>query len=177
VRYFIKVLKSKSPKRWNGVQRRIGITGGIASGKSTIGKYVTSVKKIPILDADIYSHEALRTGTKATNAVIKRFGPIVSKETDSGLSINRLVLGDIIFSNANEKIWLENLLHPIIKKRFIDDLNKEKDLPIIGLMIPLLFEANLTYLCSEVWLVCCTINQQFDRLMYRDNLDFKQAKS
>ncbi len=85
-------------------------------------------------------------------------------------------LGDIIFSNKIEKIWLENLLHPIILERLDNELSKAKDLPLIALIIPLLFEADLTYLCSESWLIYCDPEQQYERLMYRDKLNTSQAK-
>ncbi len=131
---------------------------------------------MPILDTDIYSHEALAPGTKATKEVIKRYGNKICQTTKGELSINRQLLGDIIFSNQNEKVWLENLLHPIIKNRLNEELNNAKNIKIIGLIIPLLFEAELAYLCSEVWLIDCRIDQQYERLMYRDKLNLQQAK-
>jgi len=134
------------------------------------------VKRIPILDADIYSHEALSPDTEATKEILKRYGDIVSQKTGRSFSINRLELGNIIFSNAGEKTWLENLLHPIIEKRLNYELEKVKKMHTIGLVIPLLFEADLAYLCSEIWLVYCNTNQQYERLMNRDKLNFSQAK-
>ncbi len=58
-----------------------------------------------------------------------------------------------------------------------NELEKQNNTPTIGLVIPLLFEANLGYLCSEIWLAFCTRNQQYDRLMSRDKLSYKQANN
>ena len=63
--------------RWQGSQRRIGITGGIASGKSSVGEYLKEIKGLPILDADVFAHEALAPGAKATMTVIERYGNTV----------------------------------------------------------------------------------------------------
>ena len=66
--------------RWNGPQRRIGITGGIASGKSSVGTFLKENKGIPLLDADIYAHEALAPNQIATMAVIERYGQKVTHQ-------------------------------------------------------------------------------------------------
>ncbi len=131
---------------------------------------------MPILDADIFSQEALQPNKDATREVINRYGDSVIQKDKTTLSINRKELGEIIFTNEAERKWLESLLHPIIENRFIEELNNKKDVPTIILVIPLLFEANLSYLCKEIWLVYCKTNQQYQRLMNRENLTFDQAK-
>ena len=73
-------------QRWQGSQRRIGITGGIASGKSTVGSYLAINKGLPILDADLFARDALQPGTPAANAVLKRFkNRIISTNKDRQL--------------------------------------------------------------------------------------------
>ena len=163
--------------RWHGPQRRIGITGGIASGKSSVGAFLKDVKGIPTLDADIYAHEALASNTIATKAVIKRYGKEITSQTQNHPpKINRSLLGRIIFEKPEERLWLEKLIHPIVKKRFHKELIKKKDSSTIAMIIPLLFEANLTGMCSEIWVINCTLNQQYQRLIERDQLTIPEAK-
>ncbi len=135
------------------------------------------MKKVPILDADIYSKEALAPNTNATKEVIKRYGSEITISVNDVQEINRLALGEIIFSNQTERHWLEDLLHPIIKEKFKNNINKRKEYPIIAMIIPLLYEANFTYLCNERWLIYCTLDQQYERLMHRNKLTYDQAKA
>ena len=172
----MKVSKVKARNRWNGNQRRIGITGGIASGKSSIAKYLETSKNIPILDADLFAREALTQNTQITLEVLDRYGEQINKQTDCKQEINRLALGEIIFSDKKEKLWLESLIHPFVRKRFDEELSKLRSSPKLALVIPLLFEANLHDICSEIWLVYCTIDQQYERLKLRNNFNDKQAK-
>ncbi len=163
--------------RWNGSQRRIGITGGIASGKSSVGNFLKKTKNWPILDADVYSHEALAPGGITSEAVLKRYGErVIDKQKRNVNSIDRSKLGHIIFANKDERQWLESLLHPIIKTRLLEALETHKNDPTIVLIIPLLFEKQLTGICSEIWLINCTINQQYQRLMERDCISKEEAK-
>jgi len=164
-------------KRWNGSQRRIGLTGGIASGKSSIGAFLKITKNLPILDADIYAHEALEPGKPSTRIVLERYGNSIKiQKKGSQPSINRSALGEIIFNKPHERFWIEKLLHPIVKERLIKELEARKNEPIIVLIIPLLFEANLSELCSEVWVINCSAEQQMHRLLKRDGLSKNEAK-
>ncbi len=172
-------MKFQSPQplpRWEGVQRRIGLTGGIASGKSSIGRFLQQIKGLEILDADDFARQALRPGEKATMQVIERYGSSVVTEPKAyPAEINRQSLSKIIFANQDEKQWLEDLVHPIIKQRIIEELVLKQDLPTIVLIIPLLFEAKLTEICSEFWVVTCKQEQQMKRLMKRDDLSLEDA--
>ncbi|ABX07987.1 dephospho-CoA kinase [Prochlorococcus marinus] len=164
-------------QRWQGSQRRIGITGGIASGKSTVGSYLAINKGLPILDADLFARDALQPGTPAANAVLKRFkNRIISTNKDRQL-IDRHKLGEIIFGDKNERRWIENLIHPIVRKRFSQELNLMQREPIVILIIPLLFEADLTSLCSEIWVISSTRETQMNRLLKRDGLSRNSAEN
>tara|TARA_B100001250_G_scaffold403161_1_gene417308 strand:+ start:595 stop:1257 length:663 start_codon:yes stop_codon:yes gene_type:complete len=164
-------------KKWEGPQRRIGITGGIASGKSEIGRYLQETKKIKIIDADILSHKALASGEITSQKIIARYGEeILKKDYDNKHIINRSILADIIFSNKDERIWLEQLIHPIIRKEIVRKLKQFNNKKIIALVIPLLFEAKMVDLCSEIWVVNCSLKQQYQRLKDRDNLSRSEAK-
>ena len=153
-------------------QRRIGLTGGIASGKSSVAALLKK-RGCPVLDADLYAREALTPGTSASNAVVSRYGNRVIKDGTS--EIDRAGLASIVFNDPNERIWLEQLVHPIVQRRFDDALRALPDAPIVILMIPLLFEAGLEAWCSEIWVVRCTALQQKERLMARNNYTDTEA--
>jgi dephospho-CoA kinase len=152
-------------------QRLIGLTGGIATGKTTVSDYLRDRYGLPILDADVYAKEAVKIDSPIFQKIIQRYGSDIQLENRA---LNRTKLGDIIFNNAQEKTWLEAQIHPYVRKRFreeIDSLDKQ----IIVLSIPLLIEANLTHLVSEIWVVFCDYEQQIERLQQRNYLTEQQA--
>ena len=156
-------------------QRRIGLTGGIASGKSSVGRWLAQ-QGLPVLDADQFAREALEPGRNATNTVLQRYGATIQAEGTE--AIDRAALGRIVFHDPAERRWLEHLIHPIVRERFDQALSLHADTPAVVLMIPLLFEAGLESLCSEIWLVDCDESQQVKRLIARDGLspDVAQAR-
>ena len=153
-------------------QRRIGLTGGIASGKSSVAALLEK-RGCPVLDADCYAREALAQGTSASNAVVARYGERIKKDGTS--DIDRAGLAAIVFNDPNERSWLEELIHPIVQQRFDEVLRSLPEAPIVILMIPLLFEAGLEAWCSEIWVVRCTALQQRERLMARNNYTEAEA--
>jgi dephospho-CoA kinase len=155
-------------------QRRIGLTGGIASGKSTVGRLLEA-RGLPVLDADRYAREALAPGSAAAGAVRERYGERVRGEGPG--AIDRGALGRIVFADAGERRWLEQLVHPLVRERFAAELVRLAAAPGVVLMIPLLFEAGLEGLCSEVWLVDCDVSQQLQRLMGRNGLSEAEARA
>ena len=160
---------AESP-RWQGSQRRIGLTGGIATGKSTVGQLLQEHHGLPVLDADLFARQALAPGTEAARAVLERYG-----------TLDRRALGHIVFGDPAERHWLEQLVHPLVRQRFEEELTQLAAKPVAGqaavvLMIPLLFEAGLEALCSEVWLVDCDEHQQLARLMARNGLNQAEAQ-
>ena len=155
-------------------QRRIGLTGGIASGKSSVGRWLAQ-QGLPVLDADQFAREALAPGHPATKSVMQRYGSTVRAEATE--AIDRAALGRIVFHDPAERRWLEHLIHPIVRKRFDQALSLYADTPAVVLMIPLLFEAGLESLCSEIWLVDCDESQQLERLIARDGLSPKAAQA
>ena len=159
--------------RWQGLQRRIGLTGGIASGKSSVGRFLEQ-QGIAVLDADLYAHEALAPGTPATRAVLERYGAKIQSALSKGL--DRAALGSIVFSDPQERTWLEAQLHPLVQQRFDQELQTHVGERVVALMIPLLFEAGLESLCSEVWVVHCSPTQQRQRLMTRNRLSLEAAE-
>ena len=172
-----------APSRWQGAQHRIGLTGGIASGKSSVARYLRALG-IAVLDADVYAHEALQPGTQASETVLERYGRQVEalleceiEESRGQRSINRRALGRIVFNNLEERRWLEQLIHPMVRARFELELAKHPEASTVVLMIPLLFEADLTELVSEIWVVHCLPAQQLERLKQRDALSTAEAEA
>ena len=170
--------------RWQGSQRRIGLTGGIATGKSSAGQWLASMAGLPVLDADRYAREALAPGSPGARAVLERFGAAVLEPAgtapgpgEAALVLDRSALGRIVFNDPAERRWLEQLVHPLVRARFDQELAALAGAPVLVLMVPLLFEAGLTGLCSEVWLVDCDEDQQLQRLIARDHCSEADARA
>ena len=157
-------------------QRRIGLTGGIASGKSTITNYIREHKNIPILDADNFSRELTKPNTYGYKQILEYFGnQIIDNKNNSEKAINRILLKNIIFQHAESKAWIEKLLHPLIKEKMIEECSQYKNNQTIILVIPLLFEAKFEDLCTEIWLVKCPKEIQKKRLIKRDKISENEA--
>ncbi|WP_216902148.1 dephospho-CoA kinase [Synechococcus sp. CCY 9618] len=156
-------------------QRRIGLTGGIATGKSTVARLLEERFDLPVLDADRFAHGALGPGTTGTEAVLARYGQRVRDRSAAEPTIDRTALGRIVFADPAERTWLEGLVHPVVRQRFAERLEALAAAPTVVLMIPLLYEAGLEGLCSEVWLVNCDQAEQLRRLMARDGLGEAEA--
>jgi dephospho-CoA kinase len=161
-----------------GQARHIGLTGGIATGKSTVARLLSKRHGIPVLDADCFAREALAPGSEATQAVFRRYGAAVraGQSSDDGLSLDRAALARIVFADSGERRWLEQLVHPMVRDRFAAGLQALAGAPVVVLMIPLLFEAALEPLCSEIWVVDCgSEEEQLRRLQARDGIPTPEA--
>jgi len=157
-------------------QRRIGLTGGIASGKSTITNYIRQHKNIPILDADDLSRELIKPNTYGYKKILNYFGnQIIDNKNNKEQKINRKLLRKIIFKNSESKKWIEKLLHPLIKEKMIEKCSQYKNNQTIVMVIPLLFEASFEDICTEIWLVKCPYEIQKKRLIIRDKISEKEA--
>lgn len=155
----------------------IGLTGGIASGKSTVAE-ILKTKGYKVIDLDKISREVVEVAKPAYKELINFFGQdILNKDK----SLNRKALGDIVFSNNQLLMVLNNIIHPYIFKELKEQILKEFiDSSIIILDIPLLFEEYDEFvrqgiIFDEIWLVFADEDTQLNRLMLRNNLDEKQA--
>ena len=163
-----------------GQARHIGLTGGIATGKSTVARLLSNRHGIPVLDADRFAREALAPGNEATQAVFRRYGPAVcaGPSSEDGPCLDRAALARIVFADSGERLWLEQLVHPIVRDRFAAGLQALAGAPVVVLMIPLLFEAGLEPLCSEIWVVDCgSEEEQIRRLQARDGITNQEARA
>jgi dephospho-CoA kinase len=149
----------------------IGLTGGIATGKSTVAHYLATVYNLPILDADIYARDAVSFGSPILSQVVERYGKDIILNDGN---LNRGKLGEVIFNLPQERHWVESLIHPYVRNCF-DQAIKESSANTLILVIPLLFEANLEGLVNQIWVVSCSEQQQLERLMARNNLTAEQA--
>ncbi|WP_446373477.1 dephospho-CoA kinase [Coleofasciculus sp. D1-CHI-01] len=155
------------------LKRIIGLTGGIGTGKTTVSNYLADTYQLPILDADSYARDAVQPGSPVLNRIITRYGSDV-KLADR--TLNRKRLGEIVFPNPKERQWLEQQIHPYVRDRIESQLNILES-PTVVLVIPLLFEANMTDLVTEIWVVSCPQEQQIQRIQERDRLSLEQAQS
>ncbi len=157
----------------NIAKRSIGLTGGIATGKTTVSNYLAAKYHLPVLDADIYAREAVAQDSPILEAIFTRYGDGVML---SDRSLNRASLGEIVFNNPTEKQWLESQIHPYVRDRFEQELQRLPNNTIV-LAIPLLFEAKLTDTVSEIWVVSCDRSLQIARLQQRNSLTIQQAEA
>ena len=157
-------------------QKRIGLTGNIASGKSTIAKYISNSKNLKILNADNYSKEILNNKGETYEKVLTYFGNEILDKSSSNERINFKFLKKIIFSHENKRKWIEGLLHPLIKIKMVEDCIKYKNDKVLILEIPLLFEAKFESICTEIWLIKCSKENQIQRLIDRDKISRNEAE-
>ena len=158
------------------LSRIIGLTGGIGTGKSTVSHYLTTAYHLPVLDADIYAREAVQLGSPVLKAIAQRYGSDILLADGT---LNRRQLGQIVFSSPDERRWLEQQIHPYVRDRILAELNTlaGSHSSTVVLVVPLLFEAGMTDLVTEIWVVRCSEQQQLERLMQRDHLSLEQAQA
>jgi dephospho-CoA kinase len=151
---------------------KIALTGGIASGKTLVSDYFAHLG-LAVIDMDVLSREVVKPNTTGLNALVAEFSKNILDEHGC---LNRKVLKEILFSNNDNKKKIEAILHPkIIAKMDETITNIKQDLVIV--VVPLLFEKNLTHLFDKFIVVDCKSEIQIKRLMKRDNLNLQQAKN
>lgn len=150
----------------------IGLTGGIASGKSTAAAYLKQ-KGAEIIDADKIAHQISKKGEKGWEKVVNEFGEKILKENKE---FDREKLAKIVFSDPVKRKKLESLLHPIIidkmKKKANEYLSQAK---IVVFMAPLLFETGIDEFCDQVWLIDVDKEEQVRRIISRDGINREDA--
>ena len=151
---------------------KIGLTGGIASGKTRISNLFSQLKT-PIIDTDIISREILEPSQPGYLAILNHFGNSIILDDEK---IDRRKLRQIVFNDRTEKQWLESVLHPIIFKRAQQLIGRHKKANFIIVVIPLLFETNFNQLVDRVLVVDCDVNTQIERLLLRDKIDAALAQ-
>ena len=150
----------------------VGLTGNIGSGKSVAAREFAALGA-DVVSADAISKALTAKGESAFDAIIKHFGPSVC--TPSG-ELNRKHLRQIVFSKTKERIWLENLLHPLIRRELRLHLNRSKG-PYCVMEIPLLNDRTSYPYLSRVLLILSTKEQQIERLTARDKSSEEEASA
>lgn len=151
----------------------IGLTGGIGSGKSTVAEMIKSLS-IPVIDADVIAREVVEPGEQALEDIFEEFGE--QMRTEDG-RLDRKKLGAVIFENDEKRTTLNNIIHPAIRKRMLEQAKTYKDNghPHVVLDIPLLFESKLEYLVDRIIVVYVDPETQLKRLLERDGSSKEEA--
>ena len=152
----------------------IGITGGIASGKSTVTNFLRK-KGFEVVDADAVVHQLQKPGGRLFQILVEHFGEKILLEDGE---LNRPILASLIFNNSDEREWSKQTQGQIIREELMvlrDKLAQTEDLFFMD--IPLLFEQDYASWFDETWLVYVRRDTQLDRLMNRDQLSKESAET
>ncbi|ABV35035.1 Dephospho-CoA kinase [Shewanella sediminis HAW-EB3] len=150
----------------------VGLTGGIGSGKTTVANMFAELG-VELVDADIIAREVVEVGSKGLNEISAHFGnTILNKDK----SLNRATLRELIFSQPDERQWLNDLMHPMIRSKILKCIESTTS-PYAILVAPLLFENGLDRLVNLSLLVDISPEQQLDRTIDRDSVSSEQIKN
>lgn len=153
----------------------VGLTGGIASGKSTVSNMLKAME-MTVIDADVESRLAVEIGEPAYRQIIAEFGRNVIQQDGA---IDRIKLASVIFHDEQKRQLLNQIVHPEVRKR----MNRQKEAAIargekiVFLDIPLLFESQLTDMVDKTILVYVDLDVQLKRLVERNNLTMEEAEA
>ncbi|BAH18062.1 conserved hypothetical protein [Macrococcoides caseolyticum JCSC5402] len=154
-----------------GTMTVIGLTGGIASGKSTVANYLKE-NGFAVIDADIAARQAVEKGTEGLRKVAETFPGVLNEDG----TLNRKALGTIIFNDKAQRDSLNEIVHPIVRRLMDEEkaaaLSEGK---VVVMDIPLLYENELEHTVDEVWVVYVSYDIQKMRLMKRNELSESEA--
>jgi len=151
---------------------KVGLTGGIGCGKSTVAKIFADLNA-PVLDADQVAHRLVEKGQPALDQIQQAFGTAILNPDGS---LNRKNLRELVFSDIKQKQKLESILHPLIYKTLQTEL-EQLDAPYCIISIPLLFETAMTHFVDRILVIDCPIETQIERVKIRDNLTVERIQS
>ncbi len=154
--------------------RVIGLTGGIATGKSSVAALLAE-HGAEVIDADQLARDAVAPGTAALQRIVELFGQQALLPDGS---LNRQAVRDMVFNESARRQQLEAILHPAIKERALQQIEQARirGFDVVVYMAPLLIEANATDRVDEIWVVTVRPEVQMARLMARDGCNQKQAE-
>jgi len=150
----------------------IGLTGGIGSGKTAVSDLFAK-RGIDIIDADVIAREVVLPGTPGLDAIVQRFGQTILQADGT---LNRPALRSQVFASDEDKAWLNNLLHPLIREAMLQAIAASRS-PYCILSVPLLIENGLDKIVSRVLVVDCPEALQLSRALKRDNSDEATIRS
>ncbi|PKH57168.1 dephospho-CoA kinase [Shewanella sp. Choline-02u-19] len=150
----------------------VGLTGGIGSGKTTVANLFADLG-VTLVDADIVAREVVSIGSEGLNAIVSHFGDSILL---SDGNLDRSKLRERIFNHDDERLWLNGLLHPLIRKTMLEKC-KEAQSNYVIMVVPLLFENGLDRLVHRTLLVDISPELQQQRTIARDAVSAKQVKN
>ncbi len=151
---------------------KIGLTGGIGSGKSTVCRLFAEFG-VPIVDADLIARQLVEPGQPALSIIAEAFGHEMLDQ-DGGL--NRAKLRDVVFADADKKRELDGIMHPLVYAQIAEDVRAlSADYCVIA--VPLLLESKNPYAVDRVLLVDCPVEAQIARVIARDKLTRQQVQA
>ncbi|PIU66015.1 MAG: dephospho-CoA kinase [Armatimonadetes bacterium CG07_land_8_20_14_0_80_40_9] len=151
----------------------VGLTGGIASGKSTVAKMFEELGA-RVVDTDIIAREVVKVGSRAWREIVNLWGKGILNEDQT---INRKRLGEIVFNSREDLKKLNEITHPEISKEVAEVIKKAKPEEVVIIVIPLLIEEGLQSLVEQVWVVTCSEGTQIRRIIEREDLSLPQARA
>jgi dephospho-CoA kinase len=151
---------------------KVGLTGGIGCGKTTVSKFFTEMN-IPVVDADDIAHHLVEPGKPALVEIGNAFGDNVFNPDGS---LNRHYLREIVFSDPTQKQKLEAILHPLVFKAMQEKID-QLDASYYIVSIPLLFETRMTHFVDRILVIDCPVESQIERVKCRDNLADARIRS
>lgn len=148
----------------------VGLTGGIASGKSTVSGRLSKEHKLTIVDADLIAREVVEPGTAGYNKVISAFLEAVPDLVNEDKTLNRAALGRAVFGNKERLSKLNSIVHPAVRKEIAKQILGAylRFESLVILDIPLLFESGLNKICGVTLTVTCSDELQIERLLKRN---------
>lgn len=154
--------------------RHFGLTGGIASGKSTVAAFLRQLG-CPVIDADALAREVVEPGEPALAEIAAEFGPAVLQRDGR---LDRKALGAVVFADPQRRRRLEEITHPRIAQRRLQLLQalESEGAPVVCSDVPLLYERGLAAAFEQVWVVWVDLETELVRLMGRDGIDRAQAE-
>jgi len=151
---------------------RIGLTGGIASGKSTVARMFAELG-VEVIDTDEIAHQLVAPGSRALAAVIEAFGRNVLTEDGA---LDRPQMRRIVFADSGKRRRLETILHPLIRQAALARA-AASDASYVMLVVPLLFETGFDQLVNHTLAIDCPEALQIERLVDRDNVSTEEAQA
>ena len=153
--------------------RVIGLTGGIASGKTTVSN-LFKISGVPVIDADLVARQVVEKGTVGLSALVNRFGEAILN-TDG--TLNRTELGKRMFSEEEIRSEVNDILQPLIRQEIISRMQAYKDQgkTLIVLDVPLLFEMHYENLCDDIIVVTVSVETQIARMEKRNGYTRQEA--
>ena len=152
--------------------KKIGLTGGIASGKTTVSDYFEKIGA-HVIDADVISHDVTKPDGSAFNEIISSFGSDILNEDGQ---IDRKKMRSMIFNDVSKKEMLEEIIHPKVRQEIFKAINQSNEHYLI-ISVPLLIETGMIQMMDRTLLVDCSETTQIERLMKRDEITLDEARS